>query len=288
MNGDPPRPITDAEIGTFQRDGVVCLRGMFDGDWVERTCAALDHIIANPTEEGALLNPKGSPGRFELDWLLFLVNDDLMALATESPIGAIAAACMRSERITLLADMMLTKEPHTPTPTTWHHDQPYNWVDGSQACGMWISLDHATLESGACEWIRGSHKWGKWYAPQDLGGDSLYDAGSDLEPMPDIEADRQSYDIVHFETEPGDCIVNHMLTIHSSPGNMTDRRRRAIIYRLAGDDTVYADRGPGITKMVKPKYDPKLKHGDPFPPDHHEFLQIWPRRARSNEKSAAE
>ena len=106
--------------------------------------------------------------------------------------------------------------------------------------------------------------------------------------MPDIEADRQSYDIVHFETAPGDCIVNHMLTIHSSPGNVTDRRRRAMIYRLGGDDAVYADRGPEIRKLVGPKYDPKLKPGDPFPPDHHEFLQIWPRRTRSNKKSAAE
>ena len=288
MNSDPPQPITGAEVDTFQRDGVVCLRGMFDRDRVERTRTALDYIIANPTEEGMLLNPEGSPGRFELDWRMFLINDDLMALALDSPVGGIAAACMRSERITLLTDMMLTKEPHTPTPTTWHHDQPYNWVDGSQACGMWISLDHVIPESGACEWIQGSHKWGKWYAPQDLGGDSFYDSNDSLEPMPDIEADRQSYDIAQFETEPGDCIVNHMLTIHSSPGNMTDRRRRAMIYRLAGDDAVYADRGPEIRKMVKPKYDPKLKHGDPFPPDHHEFLRIWPRRARSHEKSAAE
>ncbi len=288
MNSDPPQPITGAEVDTFQRDGVVCLRGMFDRDWVERTRTALDYIIANPTEEGMLLNPEGSPGRFELDWRMFLINDDLMALALDSPVGGIAAACMRSERITLLTDMMLTKEPHTPTPTTWHHDQPYNWVDGSQVCGMWISLDHVIPESGACEWIQGSHKWGKWYAPQDLGGDSFYDSNYSLEPMPDIEADRQSYDIAQFETEPGDCIVNHMLTIHSSPGNMTDRRRRAMIYRLAGDDAVYADRGPEIRKMVKPKYDPKLKHGDPFPPDHHEFLRIWPRRARSHEKSAAE
>ena len=289
MNSYPPQPITDAEIDTFQRDGVVCLRGLFDMDWVERTRAALDHIIANPTEEGMLLNPKGSPGRFELDWRMFLINDDLMALALDSPVGGIAAACMRSERITLLTDMMLTKEPHTPAPTPWHHDQPYNWVDGSQACGMWISLDHVIPESGACEWIQGSHKWGRWFAPQDLGGDNTtYDPDDSLEPMPDIEADRESYDIVHFETEPGDCIVNHMLTIHSSPGNMTDRRRRAMIYRLAGDDAVYAVRSPKIRETISPKYDTKLKHGDPFPPDHHEFLRIWPRRAESNERSAAE
>ena len=278
MNSDPLRPITDAEIETYQRDGVVCLTGMFDGDWVDRACSALDYIIANPTEEGFLLGSDDSPGRFECDWLMYLVNDDLLALATESPVGAIAATSMRSDRITLLGDMMLTKEPHTPTPTSWHHDQPYNWVDGRQACGMWVSLDHATLDSGACEWIRGSHKWDKWYAPQDLGGEqNPYGDESDLDSMPDIDAKRENYDIVHFETRPGDCIVNHMLTIHSSRGNETNRRRRALIYRLAGDDATYADRGTAITKNIHPKSDPNLNHGDPFPPDHHEFMQIWPR-----------
>ena len=42
MNADPLRPITDAEAETYERDGVACLRGMFDMDWVERTRAALD------------------------------------------------------------------------------------------------------------------------------------------------------------------------------------------------------------------------------------------------------
>jgi len=30
MNTAPLRPITSEEIDTFERDGVVCLRGLFD------------------------------------------------------------------------------------------------------------------------------------------------------------------------------------------------------------------------------------------------------------------
>lgn len=29
------RPVTDAEIDTYRRDGIVCLRGFFNRDWVE-------------------------------------------------------------------------------------------------------------------------------------------------------------------------------------------------------------------------------------------------------------
>lgn len=275
MNRAPLRPITPAEVDAFERDGVVCLRGMLDTDWVERMRAALDRILAHPTAEGKLINPPGSPGRFERDLFMWMYDVDFRALATHSPIGALAAAILRSRQVTFLLDMLLVKEPHTPALTPWHHDQPYNWVDGRQVCGMWISLDRVTRESGAAEWIRGSHRWGRWFAARPFeGGD--YAVGDGLEPLPDIDGERESYDIVSFDTEPGDVIINHLLTVHGAYGNNSDRRRRAIVYRLAGDDARYAERGPG---RPKPKRDPGLKPGDPFPPDHDQFPRIWPQPA---------
>ena len=284
MNRLPPSPITEAEIATFERDGVVCLRGMFDSDWVERMRAALDRLLESPTPEGRLLNPEGTPGRFERDIFLWMADADFRALALESPSGAIAAACMRSARINLMADLILVKEPHTPSLTPWHHDQPYNWYDGSQACGMWLSLDTATAESGAVEWVTGSHKWGRWFEAAPFDGSDAYELSDGFDPMPDFDAARDQYRIVGFDTKPGDCIVNHLLTIHSAPGNQSDRRRRAIIYRFAGDDATYAERGPG---RPKPLRDPGLKPGDPFPPDHDQFPLIWPPRA-DTERTASE
>ena len=249
--------VSDADVESFQRDGVICLRGLFDAEWIARAREAMDRIISNPTDEGMLINPEGSPGRFERDLFMWMADEGFRALALESPVGEIAAACMRSIKVNLLTDMMLTKEPQTPAISPWHHDLPYNWVDGTQVCGMWLSLDHATAESGAAEWIRGSHKWGRWFATQPFQG-GAYEVDDGLEPMPDIDADRDRYDIVQFETKPGDCIVNHLLTVHWAPGNHSDRRRRAVVYRLSGDDAVYAERGPG---RPKPKYDPGHETG---------------------------
>ena len=278
MDAQAPEIVDRRDVDAFARDGVVCLRGLFDEDWVARTREAMDRIIANPTDEGMLMNPEGTKGRFERDLFLWMADGDFKALALESPVGEIAAACMNSKRVTLLLDMMLTKEPQTPAISPWHHDLPYNWVDGTQVCGMWLSLDHATPDSGAAEWIRGSHKWGRQFATRPFDG-GAYDVDDGLEPMPDIDADRESYDIVQFETEPGDCIVNHLLTVHWAPGNHTDGRRRAVVYRLAGDDAVYAERGPG---RPKPKYDPGLKPGDTIPIGHDQFPTIWPRNGRSS------
>ena len=276
MDAPTPGIVDRSDIETFERDGVVCLRGLFDAKWVDCARKAMDRIIANPTDQGMLINPEGSPGRFERDLFLWMADEGFRSLALDSPVGEIAAACLQSTRVNLLLDMMLTKEPQTPAISPWHHDLPYNWVDGNQVCGMWLSLDHATAESGAAEWIRGSHKWGCWFATRPFQG-GAYEIDDGLEPMPDIDADRDRYDIVQFETEPGDCIVNHLLTVHWAPGNHTDGRRRAVVYRLCGDDAVYAERGPG---RPKPKYDPGLSPGDPIPHGHDQFPTIWPREGR--------
>ena len=38
MNRKPARPITKEDIRTYENDGVVCLRGMFDDDWCQHLC----------------------------------------------------------------------------------------------------------------------------------------------------------------------------------------------------------------------------------------------------------
>ena len=49
MNGQLHRPITDEEIATYRRDGIVCLRGFFDSDWVEHLREQVDADMAKPS-----------------------------------------------------------------------------------------------------------------------------------------------------------------------------------------------------------------------------------------------
>ncbi len=74
MNRSLPRPITEEEIETYQRDGLVCLRGMFDSAWIERLRQAAD---AAPEGYG--------------DAIYMWVHDEaLRELAFDSPVGEIA------------------------------------------------------------------------------------------------------------------------------------------------------------------------------------------------------
>lgn len=286
----PPRTPSVEEIRAFEDEGVVRVRGIFDDDWVGRMRRAVDDVLAHPSWRAAELKPDRAPGRFAYDNYLWTFNDDFRAMAYESPVGELAAAMMRSARASIVFDFILVKEPHTPAETRWHQDIQANPCEGIQTCGMWISLDHVTPQSGAVEWIRGSHRWGRRFEAVTTGDPTRhkYLQGSDrpaiagvptekTEPMPDIAGHRREYDIVAMETWPGDCLISSLSMVHGAPGNATDSRRRAFGYRFAGDDATYAVRPSANT--IRPWADPRLHHGDPFPADreHPVFPMVWPR-----------
>ena len=48
MNRDLLYPITKQQIQQYEDDGVVCIRGQFDRDWIDRMLAAGVSYIDNP------------------------------------------------------------------------------------------------------------------------------------------------------------------------------------------------------------------------------------------------
>ena len=83
--------------------------------------------------------------------------------------------------------------------------------------------------------------------------------GDNMVAIPDIDSEREQYDIKSWQLEPGDCIAFHFLTVHGAPENLSSHRRRAFSARLLGDDATYVVRGgemsppfPGLEKRLKP------------------------------------
>ena len=90
--------------------------------------------------------------------------------------------------------------------------------------------------------------------------------------IPDIEANRDKYEILSWDMDPGDCIVFHFKTIHAGAGNpRSNTRRRAFSSRWIGDDAVYAER-PGETSPPFPELK-SFKQGDPL--EHSLFPICW-------------
>ena len=123
------------EIEAYQTDGIVCLRGLFDSDWVDFLRARVEEDIADPSGMVKNINAEGATGEFFGDTFVCHHNTGFMKAVFDSPGAAIAGGCMGADKVNLIFDQILVKEPGTTTPTIWHHDATYWPVAGQQIGG---------------------------------------------------------------------------------------------------------------------------------------------------------
>lgn len=267
--------LRDEDVATFWRDGVVCLRGVLPLDWTDRLAAAVEDVIAaaDGTDLSAMASAidagggavlrdapaSGAPrGRFFAGTDHWRRHATFRDFALASPLPQLVADLLRARRVTLYEDSLLVKEPGTSERTAFHQDMAYFHVTGRQVCTTWCPLDEVTLESGAVQYVRGSHLWETEFKP-NLFVSTAPIPGTEGEAVPDVAAEPEKYDLVWFETGPGDVVVHHARTIHGAPGNASaTRRRRAISVRYCGDDARF-HRRPGAP--LKP-WQERAREGD--------------------------
>jgi ectoine hydroxylase-related dioxygenase (phytanoyl-CoA dioxygenase family) len=230
--------------------------------------------MADPGEFSKTYTAEGDDGNFFGDYCNWDRISEYRSFFFDSPAGEMAAELMQSQTARIFHEHVLVKEPGTSNPTPWHHDQPYYCVDGKQVVSFWIPLD--TVPQATCpEFVSGSHAWGKWFLPRKFSGVDYNHTEEWLEPIPDIENQREDYDIRSWDLEPGDAIAFHFLTVHGAPPNKSKKlRRRGFAARWLGDDTTYAQRSGDMSPPF-PGLEKRLNVGDPL--DADEFPQVWPR-----------
>lgn len=273
LNREPLNPITDAEVEAFRRDGAVCLRKVFDPDWLELIAEDVERSKRDPGPMVRRNTPAGNPGEFFVDFQLWTRFEGARRFVYESPAAAVAARMMGARRVVYYHDHLLVKEPGTQERTPWHHDQPYYPVDGEMVASIWLPLDPVGRDT-CVEYLAGSHRWGRWFAPRYFNqANTKLETGGRFEEMPDIDAEIAAgkHRLLGWDLEPGDCIFFHALTVHGAPGNVsTARRRRAWATRWLGEDARYGDR-PG--QISPPITGHGLKAGDPMECDT--FPLVW-------------
>ena len=277
MNLEPLNPIRDESVERFREDGVVCLRGLVDSDWIELLRRGVARNLDSPTPLHTVQTLEQEPGFFLSDICSAQEIAEFREFVLNGPAAAAAARLMASERANFWADTLWVKAASTPKRTRWHQDQPFFWLDGTQVCVLWWPLDSVRRENGL-ELIRGSHLWGRWFAPElSRLGRNLYETRSSprFECMPDIDARRDEYEILSFDVEPGDAIAFHGFTVHGAAGNAEHRMRRAISTIWMGDDARYGER-PSAGRPHFHGHD--LEVGESM--DSSYFPRVWPREGR--------
>lgn len=257
--------VAPAQGAALRDDGVVPLRGLLDARWLAECESAwrwsLDHPgpLASPllgTDDARqdLCNP-AAPARYR-------------ALLEGSPIADAVAALWDAPDVWFMYEQVFHKTRGLSGRTPWHQDSPYLAVGGDHLAVVWIPFEPLP-RALSLEFVRGSHRGplydGSRFDPDDPTA-PLYGQGA-LPRLPDIEAERERWDIVAWAVEPGDVIVFHPATLHGgAPTDARHRERRTLSLRFFGERAHYEGRPGPAGPAVRGLHD-RLREGDPFRAD---------------------
>jgi hypothetical protein len=228
-----PRDLARA-ARTLREDGVVHLPGALSDDAMARIEAAVERSIANPSAGAVNFYPK-EQARFFQDR-----GQEFLPLVREIGLGTLVASLWREPRLWYLGEQLFLKDGGYSRRTPWHQDTSYLRMRGEQLVACWITLEPLP-RSHCLEFVRGSHHGtlynGSAFAPHD-DTDTLY-RDSPLPRLPDIQGDRDAFDIVSWDLTPGDVIIFHLGVLHGGGGTEPGMRRRTASLRFMGPDVVY-------------------------------------------------
>ena len=240
--------VSDADLAAFQRDGAVCLRGVTDATWLERLRIAIDR--------------NKEPDDWYFHYIYMWQRDpDLRDFVFHSALPEAASQLMGTEKVNLVYDQIFAKEEVSEERTEWHNDQPF-WPVRGPAMSIWLAVDEVSEDTGALEFIRGSHRWKRWF---EITGPNLpLEVSPKFEEIPDYEATRDEHEILSWNLEPGDAVAFHALCVHGAyPFRRSGIRRRAYSLRFAAGEAVYAEPSFALPRFCNPL----LQEGQPLDSD---------------------
>lgn len=257
---EPLRSLTPEEVAAYDEDGVVHAKGLFPGQWLEKMEKAVDRLTESPSFYGNIVSMKDQD--FSGDLFLWKLDDDFRDWVYDSPAALVAQQLLRSPTVRHFYDQLFIKPVGCHVATPWHHDVTF-WpvhVKCRAFCSIWISFDDVQPEASGLEFVRGSHRWPHFYKAVTPNYDP-YMLDSDFEDPPDIDGNRDDYDLFSPEIARGDCLIFNAHILHGSTGNYsTDKPRRAFSTRWFGEGVTLEERRATMPLL----WEHGLEEGDPL------------------------
>ncbi len=208
---------TDEEIATFERDGYVVMRGLYDAPSMATIAAWTDDIQARPETAGKWMKyfdqSLTAPGIRILNRVenFCPYHDGFDSLIRTGGMPARVGELFGGAAV-LFKEKINFKLPGGDGFKA-HQDVQAGWDSYAERhITALISIDAATLENGCLEVAAGQHRRGL--------------IGESWRPMAGDELD--GVDFHSLPTEPGDAVFFNSLTPHRSDPNLTDAARRVL------------------------------------------------------------
>jgi len=227
-------PLTDQEIETYRRDGLVIPSGYrLPQKTLQRIGELYDKLLADNCDSpefsadfilGPHLDASGTYGvKGNRQWLEFARIPDILDMI-EQLIGADF----------ILWGMTIFGKPALHGKITpWHQDGDYYPIEPLETLTVWISLDGSTPENGCMRFIPGSHRDHRVYSHHFEHRDDYTLAQVIDDGQVDLDLAR---DIV---LEPGQISLHDVYLVHGSGPNLSDRRRMGLVLRIMPASSFY-------------------------------------------------
>ena len=285
MNSGLLRTITPDEVGTYHRDGVLLLSGMFDKDWIELLNKGIDTNIKTPTRGSRIWHKDTSGRSMFYDHTAWQGIEEYRKFIFNSPAAQICGQLMRSTTINFFFDSVFVRSTGTQFETPWHQDEPYWSVEGYDACSIWMPLG-PVKQKNALSFVPGSHRLKTVFKQYNFGDlnpvrkknvDQVDFSDIAEQEFPDINADPKRFGVVSWDMQPGDCIAFNGRTMHGGSGKLDDDcELRVFTTKWVGDDVRIKFRDCGMDPDHSADMIEKdLKPGDR--PGTNLYPRIWTR-----------
>jgi len=240
FNAEHDLPGNDARLA-LRNDGVVCLRGAHDGEWLSLVEEGIEQALSGASENVDIVEKSGDSGRFSFSSQAWRQVDAFRQAIIESRSPDLGFSLLGTDSMNLFYDFLLIKEAGTANANTpWHQDHAYYPLHGVGVINCWTALDPIPMETALRFWA-GSHREARIYQAANFAGDTDYrHARSDRPVIPDIDDDPATR-ILATELQPGDMLAWDSYIFHSAPGNTLNQRRAAFSINWASDAIRFHD-----------------------------------------------
>lgn len=239
------RTTDQAAQAAYRDDGVVCLRGAFGREWLDRARAGIERNLAAPGPFFRDHTRPGATGRYLFEFWSWPRIPELRRLVFDSPAGEIAGGLIGDRRPTMVMDNWFLREAGAIDAAPWHHDEPYFDFEG-RLCILWLPLEPVARVDGLT-FVRGSHRLGQLFAAAQFSENLAFECHGDAyAPMPDFANDPARWQLLSTDMDAGDCLVFDFRTVHAAtrPGRALDRDSHRMTLRFAAEGTIFRPRGP--------------------------------------------
>jgi ectoine hydroxylase-related dioxygenase (phytanoyl-CoA dioxygenase family) len=265
MNKKPLIDVTEEDRLTYERDGVVVVRKVFDQDWIELLLKEAIQAVDDPNSCGLIPNHGNK--------YMSRTMPGFRKMIFESPAAQVAGELMGSEEIRFFYDEIFEKSPKSNYSTYWHTDRAGWPVSGDMVPSFWFPLTPVAKEQCLTVLARSQHDETLYW---NSTSNSRQMVKPDDRPLfPDFEASKPSgdFEFLSWDMEPGDIMLVHPKVFHYGPP-AGPTRRVAVSVRFFGDDIRWDPR-PDCLNLAGIGYDEMVPGHKPA---GYLFPLLWSKR----------